>query len=111
MQPLRLLQSVIVVTNDTAETPVGSAPHTAPALSALAANACARRITDVGAFSLPANILRVARFIGDNRELPRVVQQALRETFYQRWKSLPISEHTWLAEAVAVERVLAGHSC
>lgn len=111
MPPLRLLQSVILVTNDIAETTVSAAPHTFPALSALAANACANRISEVNAFSLPDDILRVARFIGDNSELPRVVQHALREAFYQRWKSLPIREHTWLAEAVAIERVSAGHSC
>ncbi|MCW2483076.1 hypothetical protein, partial [Candidatus Symbiopectobacterium sp. NZEC135] len=110
-QPLRLLQEVIVVSNDGAEPTVPSARCALPALSVLAANACVSRITQVNPFSQPEDIVPVARFIGDNRERPLAVQHALRQAFYQRWKSLSLGRHDWLAEAVSLERVLAGQSC
>ncbi|MGX8940282.1 hypothetical protein ACWWJF_06610 [Symbiopectobacterium sp. Eva_TO] len=109
--PVRLFQEVIVVSNDGVEPMALSARCSVPVLSSLSANACVSRITGVSGFSQFDDIVRVARFIGDNSEYPPTVQRTLREAFYQRWKSVSLGEHALLARCVAAERVLAGQSC
>lgn len=108
--PLRLLREVIIVTNDDPDRAGISVSHCAPTLSTLAANVCASRITEANDFSLLTSLTRVKQFMCDSTQLPFTAQFALREALYQRWRSLSVGEHTWLAEAVAIERVLAGQS-